>query len=107
MLNKNYDASSTKGRYAAVGIALENRPFLLNKKFDSIDELTSLGIDGRFIFDYKEGRCLSRKYIPEEDRPKLEVKWLLVNNFIIFYFYLLKGLNNCFLSPSFQQDDKL
>lgn len=74
MLNKNYDASSTKGRYAAVGIALENRPFLLNKKFDNIEELTSLGIDGRFIFDYKEGRCLSRKYIPEEDRPKLEVK---------------------------------
>ena len=73
-LNKNYDASSTKGRYAAVGIALENRPFLLNKKFDNIEELTSLGIDGRFIFDYKEGRCLSRKYIPEEDRPKLEVK---------------------------------
>lgn len=74
MLNKNYDASSTKGRYAAVGIALENRPFLLNKKFDNVEELTSLGIDGRFIFDYKEGRCLSRKYIPEEDRPKLEVK---------------------------------
>lgn len=74
MLNKNYDASSSKGRYAAVGIALENRPFLLNKRFDKVEELTSLGIDGRFIFDHKEGRCLSRKYIPEEDRPKLEVK---------------------------------
>lgn len=62
-LNKNYDVSSSKGRYAAVGYGLENRPFLLHKRFDNVEELTSMGIDARFIWDYKEGRCLSRAYI--------------------------------------------
>lgn len=67
MLNKNYDASSTKGRYAAAGYGLENRPFLLHKRFDNVEELTSMGIDARFIWDYKEGRCLSKAYIPGFD----------------------------------------
>ena len=66
-LNKDYDASSSKGRYAAVGYGLENRPFLLHKRFDNVEELTSMGIDARFIWDYKEGRCLSRAYIPGFD----------------------------------------
>ena len=66
-LNKNYDVSSSKGRYAAVGYGLENRPFLLHKRFDNVDELISMGIDARFIWDYKEGRCLSRAYIPGFD----------------------------------------
>lgn len=66
-LNKDYDASSSKGRYAAAGYGLENRPFLLHKRFDNVEELTSMGIDARFIWDYKEGRCLSRAYIPGFD----------------------------------------
>lgn len=69
----NYNVNS-KGRYEAVGFGLENRPFLAKKRFNKVEELTSLGIDGRFIWDNKEHRCLSMGYIPELDRPKLEVK---------------------------------
>lgn len=66
-INKNYDKSSTEGRYEAVGYGLEGRPNLLGKRFKRVEELTSLGIDARFIFDHRKGRCLSRAFIPGFD----------------------------------------
>ena len=66
-INKNYDKSSTEGRYEAVGYGLEGRPNLLGKRFKRVEELTSLGIDARFIFDHRKGTCLSRAFIPGFD----------------------------------------
>lgn len=66
-INRNYDKSSTEGRYEAVGYGLEGRPNLLGKRFKTVEGLTSLGIDARFIFDHRKGTCLSRAFIPGFD----------------------------------------
>lgn len=63
-----------EGRYEVVGYGLENRPFLLHKRFDNVEELTSMGIDEIFIYDYNEGRCLSMEYI-EKAKPFLPFDW--------------------------------
>lgn len=49
-----------EGRYEVVGLGLENRTELKGKRFDTVDEITSIGIDEIFIYDYELGRCLSR-----------------------------------------------
>ena len=63
-----------KGRYEVVGLGLNNRTELKWKRFDTIEEITSMGIDEIFIYDYKEGRCLSREYIAKA-KPFLPFDW--------------------------------
>lgn len=76
MLSTNYNASSI-GRYEVVGSVLENRTELEGKRFNTVEELTSMGIDERFIFDNEKGKCLIG-CIPKA-RPKLKVKWRYFN----------------------------
>lgn len=52
-----------EGRYEVVGLGLENRTELKGKRFDTLEELVSICIDEIFIYDYKEGMCLSKEYI--------------------------------------------
>ena len=63
-----------EGRYEVVGLGLENRTELKGKRFNTIEEITSIGIDEIFIYDYNEGRCLSREYI-EKAKPFLPFDW--------------------------------
>ena len=57
------DNVTSKGRYEVVGLGLENIPELKGKRFDTVDEITSIGIDEIFIYDYELGKCLSREYV--------------------------------------------
>ena len=52
-----------EGRYEVVGLGLNNRTELKGKRFDTVEDITSMGIDEIFIYDYNEGRCLSREDI--------------------------------------------
>ena len=52
-----------EGRYEVVGLGLENRTELKGKRFDTVEELTSIGVEEIFIYDYELGRCLSREYV--------------------------------------------
>lgn len=63
-----------KGRYEVVGLGLNNRTELKGKRFDTLEEITSMGIEEIFIYDYKMGRCLSREYI-EKAKPFLPFDW--------------------------------
>ena len=65
---------TSKGRYEVVGLGLENRTELKAKRFDTVDEITSIGIDEIFIYDYELGRCLSREYV-EKTKPFLPCYW--------------------------------
>ena len=56
LINENYDKSSTEGRYGVRGSSLESRPELKGKRFKTIDELTSMGIDDIDIYDHRIGR---------------------------------------------------
>ena len=56
LMNDNYDKSSTEGRYGVRGSSLESRPELKGKRFKTVDELTSIGIDDIDIYDYRTGR---------------------------------------------------
>ena len=56
LMNENYDKSSTEGRYGVVGSALESRPELKGKRFKTVEEITSMGIDDKDIYDYRIGR---------------------------------------------------
>ena len=56
LMNENYDKSSTEGRYGVVGSALESRPELKGKRFKTVEELTSMGIDDIVIYDHRTGR---------------------------------------------------
>ena len=56
LMNENYDKSSTEGRYGVRGSSLESRPELREKRFKTIEELTSIGIDDIDIYDYRIGR---------------------------------------------------
>lgn len=64
--SKKDDYVTSKGRYEVVGLGLNNRTELKGKRFDTVEEITSMGIDEIFIYDYNEGRCLSREYIAKE-----------------------------------------
>lgn len=55
-----------EGRYEVVGLGLNNRTELKGKRFNTIDEI--------FIYDYKDGRCLSREYIAKA-KPFLPFDW--------------------------------
>ena len=63
-----------EGRYEVVGLGLNNRTELKGKRFNTIEEITSMGIDEIFIYDYNEGRGLSREYI-EKAKPFLPFDW--------------------------------
>ena len=56
LMNENYDKSSTEGRYGVVGSALESRPELSGKRFKTVEEITSMGIDDIVIYDHRTGR---------------------------------------------------
>lgn len=63
-----------EGRYEVVGLGLENRTELTGKRFDTVDEITSIGIDEIFIYDYEMGRCLSKEYV-EKEKPFIPSTW--------------------------------
>ena len=65
---------TSKGRYEVVGLGLENRTELKGKRFDNVDEITSIGIDEIFIYDCELGRCLSREYV-EKAKPFIPSEW--------------------------------
>lgn len=72
--SKKDDYVTLKGRYEVVGLGLNNRTELKGKRFDTVEDITSMGIDEIFIYDYNEGRCLSREYI-EKAKPFLPFDW--------------------------------
>ena len=51
-----------KGRYEVVGLGLKGRDELKGKRFDTLEEITSIGIPSVFIYDYNEGKCLTPIY---------------------------------------------
>ena len=63
-----------EGRYEVVGLGLENRTELKGKRFDTVDEITSIGVEEIFIYDYELGRCLSKEYV-EKTKPFLPLAW--------------------------------
>ena len=60
IMNENYDRSSTEGRYGVRGSSLESRPELKGKRFKTVEELTSMGIDDIDIYDYRIGRGVTK-----------------------------------------------
>lgn len=63
-----------EGRYEVVGLGLEKRTELNGKRFDTVDEITSIGIDEIFIYDYELGRCLSKEYV-DKAKPFIPSIW--------------------------------
>ena len=55
LINENYDKSSTEGRYGVRGSSLERRPELSGKRFKTVEELISIGIDDMDIYDHRTG----------------------------------------------------
>ena len=55
--SQNFDESSTKGRYELHSV-LKDRPELSGKRFNTVEEMTSLGIDEKLIYDNRIGRLL-------------------------------------------------
>ena len=51
-----------KGRYEVVGLGLKCRDELKGKRFDTLEEIISIGIPRVFIYDYNEGKCLTPIY---------------------------------------------
>lgn len=60
LINENYDKSSTEGRYGVRGSALESRPELSRKRFKTVEEITSMGIDDIDIYDHRTGRGITK-----------------------------------------------
>ena len=60
LMNENYDKSSTEGRYGVVGSSLESRPELRGKRFKTVEEITSIGIDDIVIYDHRTGRGITK-----------------------------------------------
>ena len=60
LMNENYDKSSTEGRYGVRGSSLESRPELREKRFKTIEELISMGIDDKDIYDHRIGRGVTK-----------------------------------------------
>ena len=56
------DNVTLKGRYEVVGLGLKGRDELKGKRFDTIEEITSMCIPRVFIYDYYEGKCLTPIY---------------------------------------------
>ena len=63
-----------EGRYEVVGLGLENRTELKGKRFDTVDELTSMGVEEIFIYDYELGKCLSKEYVTKT-KPFIPSTW--------------------------------
>ena len=63
-----------EGRYEVVGLGLENRTELKGKRFDTVDEITSMGVEEIFIYDYELGRCLSKEYVTKT-KPFIPFAW--------------------------------
>ena len=63
-----------EGRYEVVGFGLENRTELKGKRFSTVDEITSMGVEEIFIYDYELGRCLSKEYV-EKTKPFIPSTW--------------------------------
>lgn len=51
-----------KGRYEVVGLGLKGIDELKGKRFDTLEEIISMGIPRVFIYDYNEGKCLTPIY---------------------------------------------
>ena len=51
-----------KGRFEVVGLGLKGRDELKGKRFDTLEEIISIGIPRVFIYDYNEGKCLTPIY---------------------------------------------
>ena len=56
------DNVTLKGKYEVVGLGLKGRDELKGKRFDTLEEITSIGIPMVFIYDYNEGKCLTPTY---------------------------------------------
>ena len=65
---------TSKGRYEVVGLGFENRTELKGKRFDTVDEITSIGVEEIFIYDYELGRCLSKEYVTKT-KPFIPYEW--------------------------------
>ena len=65
---------TSKGRYEVVGLGLNNRTELKGKRFNTVEELTSIGVEEIFIYDYELGKCLSREYV-EKTKPFIPFAW--------------------------------
>ena len=65
---------TSKGRYEVVGLGLEKRTELKGKRFDTVDEITSIGVEEIFIYDYEKGRCLSKEYVTKA-KPFIPSTW--------------------------------
>ena len=63
-----------EGRFEVVGLGLENRTELKGKRFDTVEELTSMGVEEIFIYDYEKGMCLSREYVTKT-KPFIPFAW--------------------------------
>ena len=50
-------------RFEVVGMALTEFPNLKGKRFNNIEELTSLGVREIEIYDSEEGHCLTKEWI--------------------------------------------
>ena len=60
LISENYDKSSKEGRYGVRGSSLESRPELKGKRFKTVEELTSMGIDDIDIYDHRIGRGVTK-----------------------------------------------
>ena len=63
-----------EGRFEVVGLGLENRTELKGKRFDTVDEITSIGVEEIFIYDYELGKCLSKEYVAKA-KPFIPFTW--------------------------------
>ena len=60
LMNENYDKSSTEGRYEVRGTTLKSRPELREKRYKTVEELTSIGIEDKDIYDNRIGRGVTK-----------------------------------------------
>ena len=65
---------TSKGRYEVVGFGLEKITELKGKRFDTVEELTSIGVEEIFIYDYELGKCLSKEYVAKT-KPFIPSTW--------------------------------
>ena len=72
--SKKENCVTSKGRYEVVGFGLENRTELKGKLFNTVEEITSIGIDEIFIYDYELRKCLSKEYV-EKTKPFIPSTW--------------------------------
>lgn len=56
------DNVTLKCRYEVVGLGLKGRDEFKGKRFDTLEDITSIGIPRVFIYDYYEGKCLTPIY---------------------------------------------